>query len=60
MTPDDRPQTYFELQRRRDQNPEPGREGGKVSDAIPRLPDSSPWSSENPNPIEPPIGKQNR
>jgi hypothetical protein len=50
MTPrynDDRPQTLWELQRRRDQAPEPGTEGGKISDAIPRPPASSPWANEN-------------
>jgi hypothetical protein len=54
---DDRPQTLWELQRRRDQHPEPGHEGGKVSDAIPRLPAESPWSPENPNPPEPLIDR---
>jgi hypothetical protein len=46
---DDQPKTYFEIQRRRDRHPEPGAEGGKISDPVPKLPPESPWTTQLPD-----------
>jgi hypothetical protein len=53
----DEPLTYFELQRRRDANPEIG--AGEISGAMPRLPASSPWSTslDEVSGKEPPLGE---
>jgi hypothetical protein len=52
--PGDRePVTYFELQRRRDNTPEPGEATGDDIAKLPPLPASSPWSSANVIPDEP-------